>query len=129
MSVVGNYNVFEVADAFAAIIRKYDFFNTRPITAGMDSGWEDPRGVARSLDIVGVNYHSGEYDVFHNANPTRPMIGSETASLVSDRGLYANDPEKGYLWGYDIEHPAVGWGLNAQARGREWLTASAAASV
>jgi beta-galactosidase len=33
------------------------------------------------------------------------MVGTETASTVSTRGIYVNDKEKGYVRAYDLEHP------------------------
>jgi hypothetical protein len=32
----------------------------------------------------------------------RPIIGTETSSLVTDRGIYTNDTVNGYVWGYDL---------------------------
>jgi len=40
------------------------------------------------------------------------MIGSETASTVSDRGIYANDAKAAYVSAYDVNYP--GWGATAE---------------
>ncbi len=40
------------------------------------------------------------------------MYGSEEASTLSTRGIYANDPDKGYVSAYDINKP--GWGTLAE---------------
>ncbi|HLI47321.1 MAG TPA: DUF4982 domain-containing protein, partial [Chthonomonas sp.] len=53
------------------------------------------------LDVQGINYSYGVYDSFHESHPDFPIIGSEIGSDVSDRGIYANDPEKGYVSAYN----------------------------
>ncbi len=83
---------------------------TRPITAAMSGGWEGP--VSSVLDVEGVNYSIQVYDQYHAAHPGHPMFGSETCSTVTTRGVYANDPEKGYLQAYDLNNP--GWGALAE---------------
>jgi beta-galactosidase len=40
------------------------------------------------------------------------MVGSETASTVSTRGIYANDKDKGYVQAYDTEKPS--WASTAE---------------
>ena len=45
-------------------------------------------------------------------DPKSPLYGSETASAVSTRGEYANDPVKGYVSAYDVNKP--GWGNTAE---------------
>jgi beta-galactosidase len=42
------------------------------------------------------------------------MIGTETASTLATRGIYANDKVRGYMSAYDTEKP--GWGNTAE----EW---------
>jgi beta-galactosidase len=83
---------------------------TRPVTAAMSDGWEGP--VSPLLDVEGYNYSIPRYDPYHAAHPTHPMFGSETCSTVTTRGIYANDPEKGYMQAYDLNNP--GWGSFAE---------------
>jgi beta-galactosidase len=71
-------------------------------------------GFSLVLDVNGFNYSLGSQDTFHAAYPDEPVIGTETSSLVSDRGIYTNDTVNGYVWGYDIENPGVGWGEPAE---------------
>ena len=67
---------------------------------------------AALLDVMGINYHIQNYDSFHNAHKTQPLIGSETSSDVSDRGVYANDVKRAYVSAYDVNKP--GWGNTAE---------------
>jgi beta-galactosidase len=85
--------------------------STRRCTAALNS-WGS--GFSSVLDVNGFNYQLGQQDSFHTGNPGWPIIGSETASIVSDRGLYTNDTVNGYVWGYDIENSAVSWGETAE---------------
>jgi beta-galactosidase len=86
--------------------------STRLCTAALNS-WGS--GFSSVLDVNGFNYQLGQQDTFHSGNPGWPIIGTETSSLVSDRGIYTNDPVNGYVWGYDIENSAVNWGETAEA--------------
>jgi fibronectin type 3 domain-containing protein len=86
--------------------------STRLCTAALNS-WGS--GFSSVLDVNGFNYQLGQQDSFHSGNPGWPIIGTETSSLVSDRGIYGNDTVNGYVWGYDIENSAVNWGETAEA--------------
>ena len=50
----------------------------------------DDRNVAKLLDVVGYNYapYAGDYDADHSANPNWVILGSETVSAFSSRGIY-----------------------------------------
>jgi len=85
---------------------------TRLCTAALNS-WGS--GFSSVLDVNGFNYQLGQQDTFHAGNPGWPIIGTETSSMVSDRGIYTNDTVNGYVWGYDIENGAVNWGETAEA--------------
>jgi beta-galactosidase len=71
-------------------------------------------GFSLALDVNGFNYSLGSQDSFHASDPDEPIIGTETSSLVSDRGIYTNDAVNGFVWGYDIESSNVGWGEPAE---------------
>jgi beta-galactosidase len=61
---------------------------TRPTTAAcdhIDSGFD---GFQTNLDVFGYNYKPFEYARFREANPGKPLLGSETASTISSRGEY-----------------------------------------
>jgi len=76
---------------------------TRPITAAMNHGWGS--GLSNVVDVQGFNYNLGDIDAYRKAHPTQPLIGTETASTVSTRGIYANDPKRGYVAAYDNQKP------------------------
>jgi len=83
---------------------------TRPISCAMNGGWGT--GISLVEDLQGCNYDVRGYDGFHQRFPNIPMYGSETASAVSTRGVYENDPKAGYVSAYDLNAPP--WGNTAE---------------
>jgi beta-galactosidase len=86
---------------------------TRPVTLAMNGGWG--KGPSEVVDVMGFNYAGGHnggpgmaknIDDFHAKFPKQPTIGAETGSDFSTRGIYKNDPEKGYVSAYDVNFPA-----------------------
>ena len=62
---------------------------TRPVTCGMDQiGSVLDNGFAASLDIPGFNYKPQYYITAYDKLPQKIILGSETASTVSSRGIY-----------------------------------------
>lgn len=62
---------------------------TRPVTCGMDQiGSVLDNGFAVSLDIPGFNYKPQYYKKAFEVLPQKMILGSETASTVSSRGVY-----------------------------------------
>lgn len=62
---------------------------TRPVTCGMDQIRAVlDNGFAAALDIPGFNYKPQFYDDAYERLPQRLILGSETASTVSSRGVY-----------------------------------------
>ena len=62
---------------------------TRPVTCGMDQiGAVLDNGFAASLDIPGFNYKPQYYEEAYKKLPQQLVLGSETASTVSSRGVY-----------------------------------------
>lgn len=62
---------------------------TRPVTCGMDQiGCVLDNGFAATLDIPGFNYKPQHYERAYQLLPQRMILGSETASTVSSRGVY-----------------------------------------
>ncbi len=62
---------------------------TRPVTCGMDQyNAVVVNGFAEQLDIVGFNYKVDRYIPAYELLPQRIILGSETASTVSSRGVY-----------------------------------------
>lgn len=67
---------------------------TRPVTMGMDqSKYTVYNNFAATLDIPGFNYKPNHYREYYNALPQQIILGTETASTVSSRGIY-NFPVK-----------------------------------
>lgn len=131
-----------VASRLADIARGED--PTRPITSAMNYAKPD-MPLPAELDVIGLNYQ-GEgirqerefdgtdkirtpplYDAFHRTHPDKIIIGTETASAVSSRGVYlfpvtpaqsasvrdgrGGDPDSHQVSGYELH--AVEFGSSA----------------
>lgn len=80
----------------------HDLDNTRPVTCGMDQiGAVLGNGFAAALDIPGFNYKPQLYRRAYDRLPQRLILGSETASTVSSRGVYH------FPVSFDKEHNTV----------------------
>ncbi len=75
----------------------------RPIVAAMDNSWG--RGVTAAIDVQGFNYRDPQMAEFHEKFPAKPIVGTESGSTVSTRGIYENDKVKGYVSAYDVNFP------------------------
>ena len=62
---------------------------TRPVTQGLDRVKEAVhRGVAAVMDVPGLNYRTHLYQLAYDNLPQGFILGAETASTVSSRGVY-----------------------------------------
>ena len=62
---------------------------TRPVTCGMDQvSCVLDNGFAAQLDIPGFNYRANRYEEAYSRLPQNIVLGSETSSTVSSRGVY-----------------------------------------
>jgi beta-galactosidase len=96
------------------VVRRLD--TTRPITCNAAVGDEYP-GVNEAIQVRGWSYHVGKaMDDYHAEHPLQPNVGSEQGSTVSTRGIYANDPVRGYVSAYDDNAPE--WAQTAET----WVT-------
>jgi len=86
---------------------------TRLCTAALNGSY-DSDGFITVLDVKGFNYNLGSIDPYHASHLGSNVIGSETGSTVTTRGIYTNDTVNGYVQSYDIQHPSVGWGESAE---------------
>jgi len=86
---------------------------TRPVTCGMDQvSCVLKNGFAAVLDVVGLNYRTWRYLEGYEKLPQGVVLGSETASTVSSRGVYklpvGLKPQAIYddnqCSGYDVEY-------------------------
>ncbi|HEU5479608.1 MAG TPA: beta-galactosidase GalA [Candidatus Tumulicola sp.] len=103
-----------MAEVMKATVRQLD--PTRPVTAAMNGDWG--KGFTGVIDVQGFNYRVGrEMDAFRARFPRKPAMGTEVASTVSTRGIYANDTARGYVSAYDRNFPP--WASTAEA----WWTA------
>ncbi len=86
---------------------------TRPVTCGMDQvTCVLDNGFAAMIDVPGLNYRTHRYVEAYESLPQGVILGSETASTVSSRGVYkfpvrvsgtAMYPDH-QSTGYDTEH-------------------------
>ena len=85
---------------------------TRPVTMGMDQVSRTIKnGFAAYWDIPGLNYRLPLYGEAHTLLPQGYLLGSETASTISSRGVYKLPVRelKGQVWpdlqcsSYDVE--------------------------
>jgi beta-galactosidase len=104
----GSERGFRMFTTMKRLARRLD--PTRLVTAAQNGGWG--KGISGVVDVFGVNYHDNDVDGYHRDHPQQPMIGTETASTVSTRGIYANDKEKGYVSAYDVNYPP--WATTAE---------------
>lgn len=86
---------------------------TRPVTQGMDRAEDALKsGFAQVMDVPGFNYRVHLYDNNIRQLPKGFLLGSETASTVSSRGVYKFPVEvsntktysDGQCSGYDVEY-------------------------
>lgn len=85
---------------------------SRKCTTGMDR-WDGcvTSGFAAVIDVVGLNYRTHRYQFAHENLPQGFVLGSETASTVSSRGVYkfpvvmenGKQYPDGQCSGYDME--------------------------
>ena len=79
--------------------RCHELDPTRVVTAAVNGTNE--KGVSEALDVIGFNYRLEYPDGFHKAQPTRPVVGSETSSALSTRGEYVTDAKRHTMNSYD----------------------------
>lgn len=75
---------------------------TRPVTVGMDRVAQTMKsGFGALLDVPGLNYRLHLYEEAFEMFPQGFILGSETASTVSSRGIYKFPVEKASMKQYD----------------------------
>jgi beta-galactosidase len=75
---------------------------TRPVTVGMDQVKATMKsGFGAVLDIPGLNYRTHLYQEAYEKFPQGIILGSETASTVSSRGVYKFPVEEAKMKQYD----------------------------
>ncbi|MGJ1321925.1 glycoside hydrolase family 2 TIM barrel-domain containing protein [Sphingobacterium faecium] len=84
---------------------------TRPVTNGMDR----PDGVlfngmAASIDVAGFNYRPHRYQEEYERLPQQIILGTETASTLSSRGIYKFPVQRRSMAKYD-DHQASSYDM------------------
>ena len=101
----------DISEHLQDICHKFD--PTRPVTQGMDQAEGALKsGFAQVMDVPGFNYRVHKYDNNIKQLPKGFLLGSETASTVSSRGVYkfpvvASDSKTyadGQCSSYDVEY-------------------------
>jgi len=90
---------------------------TRPVTQGMNNvEGVMANGFASLMDVAGMNYHYYLFQKAYDLLPQQLVLGAETVSALSSRGVYKFPLERRVMYkypdhqasSYDVEH--VGWG-------------------
>ena len=84
------------------IRRAHELDPTRLCTAAVNGAYGP--GIAGSLNVMGFNYNLSAIEPYHRAHPQQPLIGSETASTLSTRGIYETDKLRNWVSAYDVNH-------------------------
>lgn len=106
-------------DGIEIVTQLQDLFHqldpTRPVTNGMDQAMHViHNGFGAAVELPGFNYRTGRYIEGYENLPQKMILGSETASTVSSRGIYKVpaiiQPDAKYAdnqsSGYDVEYCA-----------------------
>ena len=103
----------EIVTELQALFHELD--PTRPVTNGMDQAMHViHNGFGAAVELPGFNYRTGRYEEAYENLPQKMILGSETASTVSSRGVYklpaVIQPDAMYAdqqsSGYDLEYCA-----------------------
>jgi beta-galactosidase len=112
---IGNEEPNEVTDSgrriavtMKRLVTRLD--GTRPVTAAMNLGWGV--GISSVVDVMGFNYSPDQVALYHAKYPATPIIGTETGSTVTTRGVYERDAARHFPSAYDVEAPP--WAQTAQ---------------
>jgi len=77
----------EIVTNLQALFHQLD--PTRPVTNGMDQAMHIiHNGFGAAVELPGLNYRTGRYHEAYEYLPQKMILGSETASTVSSRGVY-----------------------------------------
>ena len=106
-------------DGIRIVTQLQDLFHqldpTRPVTNGMDQAMHViHNGFGAAVELPGFNYRTSRYVEGYEHLPQKMILGSETASTVSSRGVYKTpaviQPDAHYAdqqsSGYDVEYCA-----------------------
>ena len=101
-----------VGETMQRLVKQLD--PTRPVTYASHVG--DTPGINQIIEVRGWNYTLRAIDAYHKAHPDQSNLGTEQSSATGTRGIYIQDPARGYVTAYDTNSP--GWGCSAE----KWWT-------
>ncbi len=114
--VQGDANGTIAMTAMQNLVHSLD--STRRCTCAINGSWGGTSGFTSVIDVQGFNYNinvgGDTMDSYHPSYLTNCIIGTETASTVTTRGIYTNDTSAGYCAAYDIQNSGVSWGAPAE---------------
>jgi len=110
--------------AYTMVAKQKQLDPTRTSTYAANMGGGTKIGINEAIPVRGFNYHLPSFDAYRKENPNQPIMGTEVASTVCTRGIYAKDTVKGYVPDYDTTFP--GWASTAErwwkmATERDWF--------
>jgi beta-galactosidase len=107
-------SALRIAPQLAAIVHSLD--TTRPITAANNNPDKRNKIIASgAIDLVGYNYHEGEYAGFHDRYPGKKFIATETTSGLETRGYYEMPSDSIRVWPEKWDKPFEREGNNVSA--------------
>ena len=90
-------------------VRKHDPHGHARVTFGSNyMPWEGAQRCADIVKIPGYNYAEKYYDAHHEKHPDWVIYGSETASVLSSRGIYHFPMNKTIMSELDLQCSALG---------------------
>ncbi|MGZ4026478.1 MAG: beta-galactosidase GalA [Flavisolibacter sp.] len=99
-----------IAQSLLALQQKLDPTRTSTYAADLANVFH---GINQVIPVRGFNYRHTAVEAYHRDHPSQPIIGTEMASTVSTRGIYAKDTLRAYVPDQDITAPS--WGSTAEA--------------
>ena len=107
-------SALRIAPELTAIVHSLD--KTRPITAANNNPDTSNKIIkSGAIDLVGYNYHEGEYAKFHDRYPGKKFIATETTSGLETRGYYEMPSDSIRIWPERWDKPFVREGNNVSA--------------
>ena len=103
-------------------VRKHDPERHAYVTFGCNyMPWAGGQRCAEEVDIVGYNYGEKYYNDHHACHPDWIIYGSETASILSSRGIYHFPMSQSIMSEADLQCSALGnsntsWGADSLQR-------------
>ena len=98
--ILGSLTGKRIETKMRSIVRKLD--PTRPTTIAMNHGWNE-NDYEECVDIMGYNYGQREDQYVKDMKkyPDRMVICTESTSSTTTRGIYKEDPGRGYCSSYE----------------------------